>query len=222
MGGMVACPKAVNAVRLAIPHTMDISEVIKSIENTDIASSIRNSLFLFPMLESIHVIGLALVFGTIAIVDLRLLGLASTHRPFRTMATDILKWTWIAFAITFVTGGLMFTTNATVYIHNPVFQAKMALLLLAGVNMGIFELTTGRSSRQWDTSSSPPAAAKTAAIISLTLWIGVIFLGRWIGFTTTRTATKDEAPPQINFEELFPGATEDSTTPAPPPTPNKK
>ena len=128
---------------------MDISEVLLSIENTHIASSIRDSLFLFPMLESIHVVGLALVFGTIAIVDLRLLGLASTHRPFRTMASDILKWTWVAFAITFVTGGLMFSTNATVYFHNPVFQAKMAILLLAGINMGIFEMTSGRSSRRW-------------------------------------------------------------------------
>jgi len=190
---------------------MDISEVLKSIENTDIASSIRDSLFLFPMLESIHVIGLALVFGTIAIIDLRLLGLASTHRPFRKMASDILKWTWIAFTITFVTGAFMFTTNATVYVHNSVFQAKMAVLLLAGINMGIFELTTGRSARKWEISKSPPVAAKTAAIISLTLWISVIFLGRWIGFTTTRTSTQNEAP--LNLDDLFPGTPEDSTTP---------
>jgi len=192
---------------------MNISEVLKSIENTDIASSIRASLFLFPMLESIHVMGLALVFGTVAIVDLRLLGLASTHRPFRRMASDTLKWTWIAFTITFVTGGLMFTTNATVYFHNPVFQAKMALLLLAGINMGIFELTSGRSVRQWETSATPPVAAKTAAVISLALWIGVIFLGRWIGFTTTRTSTKEVTPSELNLDDLFPGASDDSTTP---------
>ena len=143
---------------------MIISEVLKSIENTSIASSIRDSLYLFPMLESIHVVGLAIVFGTIATIDLRLLGLASTNRPFRRMASDILKWTWVAFTITFLTGGLMFTTNATVYFHNSVFQAKMAVLLLAGINMGVFELTTGRTAQKWDTSSSPPAAAKSAEI----------------------------------------------------------
>src|SRR5678816_549279 len=193
---------------------MDISEVLKSIENTDIASSIRNSLFLFPMLESIHVMGLALVFGTIATIDLRLLGLASTHRPFRRMASDTLKWTWIAFTITFLTGALMFSTNASVYFHNSVFQAKMALLLLAGINMGIFELTSGRTVRQWETAVSPPTGAKTAAVISLVLWIGVIFLGRWIGFTTSRSAANDAAPPaQINLDDLFPGAADDSTTP---------
>src|SRR5262252_8781713 len=101
---------------------MEISAVLKSIENTGIASSIRNSLYLFPMLESIHVMGLAIVFGTIAVIDLRLLGLASINRPFRKLSSDILKWTWIAFTITFLSGGLMFTTNAHVYFHNSVFQ----------------------------------------------------------------------------------------------------
>jgi hypothetical protein len=81
--------------------------------------------------------------------------------------------------------------------------------------MGIFELTSGRTVGQWETSSSPPAAAKTAAVISLALWISVIFLGRWIGFTTTRSSTKDEQSPQINLDDLFPGTPDEST-------PNKK
>jgi len=203
---------------------MDISEVLKTIESTSIASSIRDSLYLFPMLESFHVIGLAIVFGTIAIMDLRLLGLASTNRPFRIVASDILKWTWIAFTLTFLTGALMFTTNATVYFHNSVFQAKMALLLLSGINMGIFELTVGRTSRQWETSPSPPRAAKRAAVVSLTLWIGIIFLGRWIGFTTSHSTTKEDTAPQINLEDLLPGLTDDSPAPAapvPPAPPNK-
>jgi hypothetical protein len=198
---------------------MDISEVLKSIENTDIASSIRNSLYLFPMLESVHVIGLALVFGTIAIMDLRLIGLASMRRPFRNVASDTLKWTWLAFAITFVTGGFMFATNASGYYHNPVFQAKMVLLLLAGVNMGIFELTTGRAADRWGTGLSTPAAAKAAGVISLTLWIGVIFLGRWIGFTVARSSTQEEAPLDFNLDELFPGASEDPDPAAPTPPP---
>ena len=198
---------------------MEISAVLQSIENTSIASSIRDSLYLFPMLESMHVIGLAIVFGTIAIMDLRLLGLASVNRPFHKVAADILKWTWIAFIITFLTGGLMFSTNATAYFHNSVFQAKMALLLLAGFNMGIFELTTGRTLGKWDTSPSPPRAAKRAAVVSLTLWIGIIFLGRWIGFTTSHSQPKEDTAPQINLDDLFPGAAEDSKAPAPPETP---
>src|SRR5262245_3861431 len=123
---------------------MDIDALLKSIEGWSLAAAIRNGLYSFPALESIHVIGLAIVFGMILIIDLRLLGLASTRRPFQRMAPEILKWTWVGFAIVVITGALMFTTNATVYFHNTYFRVKMALLLLAGINMGIFELTTGR------------------------------------------------------------------------------
>src|SRR5690348_5705497 len=97
---------------------MDIAAILQWLEKTGLATGIRESLFVFPLLESIHVIGLALVFGTIAIIDLRLLGAASTERPFKRMASDILKWTWVAFALTALTGSLMFITNASVYYHN--------------------------------------------------------------------------------------------------------
>jgi hypothetical protein len=197
---------------------MDISGVLKSIESTRVASSIRDSLFLFPGLEAIHVVGLALVFGMIAVIDLRLLGLASRGRRFRNMAADILKWTWLAFGITFVSGALMFSTNAVVYFHNPVFRAKMVLLLLAGLNMAIFELTTGRSVEQWDSAPAAPIAGKTAAVLSLVLWVSIIFLGRWIGFSVARSSpTESPAPAELNFDDIFGGATPDNTEPPAPP-----
>src|SRR6266853_2523667 len=114
---------------------MDVPAVLNWLEATRLATRIRDSLFLFPLLESIHVIGLALVFGTIIVIDLRLLGAASTERPFKRMASDILKWTWAAFALTALTGSLMFITNAGVYYHNFYFRTKMLLLLLTGINM---------------------------------------------------------------------------------------
>src|SRR5579862_7452578 len=124
---------------------MDIAAFLQWLEATSLANRIRESLLLFPLLESTHVIGLALVLGTIAVVDLRLLGFASQNRPFKLVAKDILKWTWAAFALTALTGALMFTTNATVYYHNFYFRTKMLLLVLAGINMFAFELTLGRS-----------------------------------------------------------------------------
>src|SRR5262245_28823882 len=109
------------------------------LQETALAARIRDSLFLFPLLEAAHVIGLALVVGTIAVVDLRLLGLASTSRSVVRMASDTLKWTWAAFALTALTGSLMFTTNAVVYFHNVYFRSKIALLMLAGINAFVFE-----------------------------------------------------------------------------------
>ncbi|MEI9814256.1 MAG: DUF6644 family protein [Acidobacteriota bacterium] len=181
---------------------MDIDGILKSIEGWSLATAIRNGLYSFPMLESIHVIGLAVVFGTILIVDLRLMGVASISRPFQRMAPEILKWTWVGFAITLITGALMFTTNATVYFHNTYFRIKMLLLLLAGVNMGIFELTTGKRAQQWGQEASTPPAARTAARLSLLIWVGVIITGRLIGFTTSRAAAPPP-PSDINFDDFL-------------------
>jgi hypothetical protein len=195
---------------------MDIAAFLKSLEASGIATRIRESLYVFPLLEATHVIGLALVFGTIAIVDLRLLGFASSQRSFGRVASDILKWTWAAFALTAVTGALMFTTNAGVYYHNFYFRTKMLLLLLAGVNMGVFELTAGRAIHRWDKAPSAPSPGKAVAVLSLLLWISIIFMGRLIGFTTTRAAAVTPAPGSVNFDDFLTGP--GGGSPAPPPT----
>src|ERR1051326_6838649 len=164
---------------------MNAADVLAWLESSQIAGGIRNSLYLFPLIESFHVLGLAMVFGTIAIIDLRLLGIASTRRPFSRVASDVLKWTWVAFGLTVSTGLLMFSTNAAVYFHNNFFRTKMVLLALAGLNMLVFEFTAGRSIRHWDEGDAAPRMGKTAAVGSLILWMSIIFMGRWTGFTTT-------------------------------------
>ncbi|MET0166886.1 MAG: DUF6644 family protein, partial [Vicinamibacterales bacterium] len=157
---------------------MDVPALLKWLQETALATRIRDSLFVFPLLESAHVIGLALVFGTIAIIDLRLLGLASTHRSFQRMASDIMKWTWAAFALTALTGSLMFITNAVVYADNFYFRAKMVLLVLAGLNVLVFELTAARTIHRWDRDRSAPPIGRTVATLSLLIWVAVIFAGR--------------------------------------------
>ncbi|MGH9646191.1 MAG: DUF6644 family protein [Bryobacteraceae bacterium] len=192
---------------------MDINALLKSLEATGLATKIRDSVFLFPMIESTHVIGLALVFGTIAVIDLRLLGIASTHRSFQRMASDILKWTWGAFALTALTGALMFTTNATVYYHNFYFRTKMLLLALTGINMLFFELTAGRTIHRWDLAPSAPRSGKAVAALSLALWIGIICVGRLIGFTTSRAAAAPPPPAGVSFDDFLQGSPATQTPP---------
>jgi hypothetical protein len=187
---------------------VDIAALLQSIEASRLATTIRESLLLFPLLESIHVIGLSLVFGTIVIIDLRLLGAASSERPFKRMASDTLKWTWAAFALTALTGSLMFITNASVYYHNFYFRSKMLLLILAGVNMLSFELTLGRTAHRWDNARSAPPAGRVVAVLSLAIWMSVIFAGRLIGFTTSRAKQAAPSPSDSTLEELFQGAPE--------------
>ena len=183
---------------------MTIADILSFLESSQLAEKIRESLYLFPLIESCHVLGLTMVFGTIAIIDLRLLGIASTRRSFRKIASDVLRWTWAAFALTVATGSLMFITNAGVYYHNFFFRTKMVLLVLAGINMLAFELTAARSKHQWDNERAAPLSGRTVAALSLLLWIAIIFLGRWTGFTTTgRPDLKSEPVDDINIENLL-------------------
>ncbi len=175
---------------------------LKWLAATALATNIRDSLILFPLLEATHVFGLALVFGTILVIDLRLLGAASSHRPFQRVASDIFKWTWAAFALTAATGALMFITNAPVYYHNFYFRVKMILLVIAGLNMLVFELTAGRTMHRWDKAPSAPSMGKAVAVVSLAMWIAIIFMGRMIGFTTTRAA-EVKPPPTTNFDDFL-------------------
>ncbi|HLI84430.1 MAG TPA: DUF6644 family protein [Bryobacteraceae bacterium] len=195
----------------------DVDGFLKTVEASGLAARLRDSLLLFPLLESTHVLGLALVFGTVLAIDLRLLGVASAHRPFRRMSSEILKWTWAAFALTALTGTLMFTTNARVYYHNFYFRAKMLLLLLAGINMLVFELTAGRQVHRWDKAPAAPPAGKVAAILSIAFWVGIVCMGRIIGFTTSREKVAAPPPPsQIDFDDFLGGGPGNSGAPPPP------
>lgn len=197
---------------------MDITALLQALEASGLATRIRDALWLFPLIESTHVIGLSLVFGTILIVDLRLLGIASTHRSFKQMASDILKWTWAAFALTVLTGTLMFITNARVYYHNFYFRTKMLMLVLSGINMLVFELTAGRTIHRWDKAPSGPRAGKIVAALSLAMWIGIIVMGRLIGFTTSRAAVLSSPPAGVNFDDFLQGTPDKAGgTPTAPP-----
>ena len=183
---------------------MDITALLQQLEATAPAAAIRESLILFPLIEAVHVIGLALVFGTIMIVDLRILGVASTQRVYHVVAAELLKWTWASFALAAVTGALMFITNPVTYFDNIYFRIKMLLLVLAGVNMMIFHLTANGVMEKWQDVRPSPSSAKVAAALSLCLWVAVIAMGRMIGFSISGGAKEPEPPPaDVNFDDFL-------------------
>ena len=150
---------------------------------TGLATLIRENDLAFPIIETLHVLAIALVVGSIAIVDLRLLGVASRDRAYSRVAGDVLPVTWLAFALAVLSGILMFVSNAPTYAHNPYFRAKLVCLALAGLNMAVFQGITGRDSGPWDRSLPTPPAVRVAAVLSLVLWTLIVTAGRWIGFT---------------------------------------
>lgn len=162
---------------------MNLQPVLQQIYDLPVSAAIRENVNAFPVLESIHVLAIALVFGTILIVDLRLLGVTAHRREASRLIRELLPFTWGAFALAVVTGVGMFMSNALSYAANPQFQLKIVALVVAGLNMAWFHSTAYRRISEWDEDASPPAAARFAGLTSLVTWTAVIFLGRWIGFT---------------------------------------
>ena len=117
----------------------------------------------FPLLESLHVLSSTFIVGSILMVDLRLLNLAGTKYPVTRIIREVIPWTYAASAVSVATGIGMFITRASRYAEIPAFQIKMALLLLAAVNMAIFHLISARGIARWDTASSTTSRSTCAA-----------------------------------------------------------
>src|SRR5580698_4075270 len=140
-----------------------IKQILQALEATPVATAVRENTWLFPTIESIHVLSLVLVVGSIMVVDLRLLNLASRQRSVKELTDDVLPWTWTAFVSAGITGTLLFSSSAVRYSGIWQFETKMCMLLLAAINMGIFHLGAFRSVAQWDRPPArPPLAARVA------------------------------------------------------------
>lgn len=162
---------------------LQLSELIAYFENSALADNIRENDLLFPLIESIHVVSICLVVGSILFVDLRLLGLANVHRSVSRVTSGILPLTWSAFAVALGSGGLLFISNVTKYLGNGYFVAKLLLIGAAGLNMTVFHGISAKDMSQWQDKPRLPLRARLAGGLSILLWISVVACGRWIGFT---------------------------------------
>jgi len=162
---------------------MGLKDMIAFVEQSSLADLIRENDNLFPLIESLHVIAISLVIGSIFTVDLRLLGLAGTARATSSVTRGILPLTWIAFVGAAGTGSLLFISHATKYLANACFDAKLCLIALAGINMLAFHFIAVRDQGAWDGRVRPPLKARFAGALSMAIWVAVVACGRWIGFT---------------------------------------
>lgn len=160
---------------------MTLSTWFQPLADSALSAQLADSAWLFPAIESLHVLAIALVVGSIALVDLRLLGLVQRARPASAVIRELLPWTWLAFAAAVPTGLLLFAAKPVGYADSNLFRFKLLAIALAGLNMLVFHLSTQRRMADWDTGQ-PVMAARLAGALSLTLWLAVVLLGRWIGF----------------------------------------
>ena len=145
-------------------------------------SSVRESLWLFPAIETVHLLGMAALVGTITVFDLRLLGWAMRRERVSELARRLLPWTWLGFAVQLVTGVTLFLSEAVKVYTNPAFRLKMLLILLAGLHALIFHRIVYRNVATWDERDVLPFGAKVSGLVSMLLWVGIVAAGRFIGF----------------------------------------
>lgn len=154
---------------------------LQRLEMSGIAASIRQSTWLYPALEIGHILGFTVLVGAAAMFDLRLLGL-SRRLPVLDMSRHLLRWSRLSLLLVVPTGFLMFATNATALAANQTFRLKLILMTAAALNAAVFHFLTARSIERWNQETATPFAAKLAALLSLTLWAGVISCGRLLAY----------------------------------------
>lgn len=164
---------------------MDINALLQAIQSSPLAVYIGESSWGFQAVETVHVLATSLVVGTLIIVDVRLLGLASRTASVTEIAADCLKWTWGGFIVALLSGSLMFATKATIYFYNDPFRIKMFVMVLAWLNMMVFHFGIYRDVKSWNVQLPTPVASKIAGTLSLIFWITVVICGRWTGFSTS-------------------------------------
>ena len=158
---------------------------IMAIEGSPLAMAMRHELWLYPSVEVVHIVGIGLLFGSIAVLDLRLLGF-SRDISARRLARHVLPWTAASFLLIVPSGLLMFTAHASEFIQSSVFVLKMLLIMAAGANAVLFHAVTFRTADVWDSDEmralGPPPSARAAGAASLLLWIAVIACGRLLAY----------------------------------------
>jgi hypothetical protein len=154
------------------------------LNNTNISVAIRESTVVFPVIEGTHLLAIGVSAGTIALTDLRLLGVIMKKDPASKVLRSLLPFTIAGFVVVFITGGLLFWAEAAKSYHNTWFRFKLLFLLLAGLNALLFHLGIYQRMDRWDNDAVPPTRARMAGVVSLILWATVIWLGRQFAYSS--------------------------------------
>ena len=158
------------------------TQLLHLVETTPLAIFVSQSTYAFAAIDMFHVAAVCIVFGTIAVLDLRLIGMAFSDFSVTDLSRQVLPWTWTAFVIAAITGVLMFTGQAAKYAVNFAFLVKLALMALAGLNVLMFHFVTYRAVAKWNHGVPAPWPAKLAGALSLMIWVAVAAYGRFTAY----------------------------------------
>jgi len=161
---------------------MSARDLLQTMYDSPLGTSLAESLYIYPLIEGIHLLSLAFSFGLIALTDLRLINVVFRHVPVHIILQQLRPWLLGGFVATFVTGILLTFAAGPELIATPIFPLKLLLIVFAGINAIWFELKFGRAVLSWGYQPRLPVGAKMAGWVSLLSWSGVVILGRLIPY----------------------------------------
>ena len=157
-------------------------KVAQWLADTNGSIALHESLYMYPLIESVHVLTLCLFVGTAVMLDLRLLGLTLCQVPVSEVIRRFRPWTLAGFVVMVITGALLFYAIPVRTYQSIFFRVKIVMLVLAGLNVWIFHRRVQRTMSEWDTRPVTPRGARVSAMVSLVLWAGIIVAGRMIAY----------------------------------------
>lgn len=161
---------------------MSILDICTWLQNTSFGTGLRESIWMFPIVESTHVLALSLSVGTLLWMDLRLTGTFMKKQPMSKVSRSVLPWTLVGFGIMTITGILLFWCQAVKAYNSIFFKMKIIMLALAAINAIAYHTTIYLKMDEWDKTIPPPARARFAGWCSIILWIGIIVCGRTMAY----------------------------------------
>jgi hypothetical protein len=144
--------------------------------------ALHESILVYPIVESVHVLTLCVFLGLVVMLDLRLLGVTLLKTPVSEVVGRLAPWTIAGFVVMVITGSLLFYAIPVKTYLNIFFRLKVLFLLLAGANTGIFHFMISDNMSEWDLDPVPPMRARLAGGLSLVLWAGIVVAGRMIAY----------------------------------------
>ncbi|WP_018763319.1 DUF6644 family protein [Arthrobacter sp. 135MFCol5.1] len=163
-----------------MPEWLDA--ILGWLQDSTLGDAVRSTPFMYATLESLHILGVAVLVGPAFAFDLRLLGVGRSQVPVTRAAHYLLPVSHLGLATAVVTGILLFSAQAVGVAGSGAAPWKLGLLLLAGLNVLVFHRGVYRRVDEWADVAPTPVAARVSAVVSMTTWTGVIFAGRFLAY----------------------------------------
>ena len=162
--------------------TKSLNAICVWIDQTPLSQAIQATSWVVPMVQTVHILAIAVVASSAFMIDLRLLGVFWADRPMKDVFSRFLPLVWWPLLILVATGVIMIIGEPARSLKNPAFQLKMLLLVTALIVTGLLQFFQRQDGAFGDLRSTPRPLRVTMAVVSMLLWSAIIFAGRWIAY----------------------------------------